>query len=297
MTIGLVLLGLALLLPPPFELQAATTMAAAAAAAAMGSIRARYGRIFPASPSSVVTGPTEDSPRPAATPASLAPAARDSDVTPCGKQPATATEPVARLRHLATHAPELRQSFAPRSLPHLGPGCQRSYPNRVPPRLACHAAGYDTERVQVIWIRDAIVCIGFPWPLSLLCRSLCCALTADRVPATRRAEQPGCIAAHYQVLVGPEPERADLVHRVVGAHVERVVRAEQDVVGPGVADQVGQEAAVMGDRVVVEPAERLVRAGLAARPGLAADGEGPAQAAAHRGEHTPAVGEQDPEPR
>jgi hypothetical protein len=42
MTIGLVLLGLALpaLLPPPLELQAARMVAAAAAAAAMGRNRA-----------------------------------------------------------------------------------------------------------------------------------------------------------------------------------------------------------------------------------------------------------------
>ncbi len=52
----------------------------------------------------------------------------------------------------------------------------------------------------------------------------------------------------------------------------------------------------MGDRVVVEPAQRLVRPGRAACPGLATDGESPAQAAAQRRERPSAVGEQDPEP-
>src|SRR5579859_6577200 len=92
------------------------------------------------------------------------------------------------------------------------------------------------------------------------CRTPCSAsrLTSTAPPCGRSGtggpEQPGGGAAEQQFFVRAEAQRPDLAHRVVGAHVERAVRAEQHLPGAGVADQVREEVMVVGDGVVVEPA-------------------------------------------
>src|SRR5580692_3841034 len=63
-------------------------------------------------------------------------------------------------------------------------------------------------------------------------------------------EQPGRRAAEHEFGVRAEVKRPDLTDRVVGAHVERAVRAEQDLPGAGVADQVREQVVVVGDGVV-----------------------------------------------
>src|SRR6516225_8131583 len=59
--------------------------------------------------------------------------------------------------------------------------------------------------------------------------------------ATGDPEQAGRGAAEHKLFVSAQPERADLLDRMVRAHVERVVRAQQQLSRPGVADQVGQQ--------------------------------------------------------
>src|SRR5690348_3520395 len=110
--------------------------------------------------------------------------------------------------------------------------------------------------------------------------------------STRHSEQAGRGAAKHEFLISAEPERTDLIDGMVCAHVERAVRAEQQLSGPGVTNQIGQQLVVVGDGVVVEPAQRRVRAPGDAGAGLGADGEGPAQPAADHRQRTAAVGQQ-----
>src|SRR6516164_3852668 len=107
------------------------------------------------------------------------------------------------------------------------------------------------------------------------CRTPCSASRAASCPppwsATCDPQQPGGIATQHQVGTGAEAERPHLLHRMVGAHVERPVGAEQHLPGPGVPDQVGQQVLIVGDSVVVEPPQRLVLPGRGAGPGFGPD--------------------------
>src|SRR6516162_417076 len=76
--------------------------------------------------------------------------------------------------------------------------------------------------------------------------------------ATGDPEQAGRGAAKHEFLISAQPERADLIDRMICAHVERAVRAEQELSWPGVAGQVGQQIVVVGDGVVIEPTQRRV---------------------------------------
>src|SRR5215470_7641844 len=77
---------------------------------------------------------------------------------------------------------------------------------------------------------------------------------------TGSPEQPGRVAAEHEFLGVAEAQRTDLPDGIVGDHVKGPVRAEQDLPGTGVADQIREEIVVVGDGVVVEPAQRRVRA-------------------------------------
>src|SRR5947208_14900386 len=90
---------------------------------------------------------------------------------------------------------------------------------------------------------------------------------------TGSPEQAGGGAAEHEFFVGAKCQGADLADGVVGAHVERAVRAEQHLPGTGVADQVCEQVVVVGDRVVVEPAQCGVRASGGPGPCLRPDGE------------------------
>src|SRR6266702_7283191 len=113
---------------------------------------------------------------------------------------------------------------------------------------------------------------------------------------TGSPEQPGGGAAEDGLLVRAEAKRADLADGVVGAHVERAVRAEQHLPGARVADQVREQALVVGDGVVVEPAQCRVRAAREPGPGLRADGEGTPQPPADHRQRAAAVREHHPQP-
>src|SRR5215469_14338924 len=110
-------------------------------------------------------------------------------------------------------------------------------------------------------------------------------------------EQAGGVASEHELLGGAEAERADLADGVVGAHVERAVRPEQELLSPRVAGQVREQVLVVGDGVVVEAPQRDVRLRGDAGAGLGADGEGPPQPAADHRQRAPAVGEQHAQPR
>src|SRR5262249_13255719 len=110
----------------------------------------------------------------------------------------------------------------------------------------------------------------------------------------RAPEQPRRVAAEYEFRTGAEAQRGDLADRIVAAHVEGAVRAEQDLPGTGVADQVREEIVVVGDGVVVEPAQRLVRAGADPGPRLGADRGRPAEPPADHWQGTAAVRQQHP---
>ena len=83
---------------------------------------------------------------------------------------------------------------------------------------------------------------------------------------------------------------------VVGAHVERAVRAEQYLPGAGVADQVREQVVVVRDRVVVEPAQCGVRASGGPGPCLRPDGEGTPQPSPHHRQRAATVREHNSQP-
>src|SRR5262249_57402344 len=109
-------------------------------------------------------------------------------------------------------------------------------------------------------------------------------------------EQGGGVTAEHKLLGGAEAERTDLVYRMIGAHVERAVRAEQELPGSGVAGQVREQVVVVGDGVVVEAAQGRVRARCYAGTRLGTDGEGPPQPAADHRQRTAAMGQQHAQP-
>src|SRR5262249_58071458 len=114
---------------------------------------------------------------------------------------------------------------------------------------------------------------------------------------TGRPEQPGRGAAEHGFFAGAKAQRAHLADRVVTAHIKRAVRPEEDLPGTGEADQVRQEVTVVGDGVVVEPAQRGVRAGADPGPRFRPDRERPAQPPPDHRPCAAAVRRPPPQPR